>query len=71
MRLFSEQGYSETTVGEIAELAEVGERTFFVHFPTKEDVLFFDMLENWDELDRLIEAAPKNYRICPRSSVHS
>jgi AcrR family transcriptional regulator len=59
MQLFAEQGYAETSVAEIAELAEIGERTFFVHFPTKEDVLFFDMLENWDELCRLIRATPK------------
>jgi len=59
IRLFAEYGYAETTVAEIAALAEVGERTFFVHFPTKEDVLFFDMFENWDEFHRLIGAAPK------------
>ncbi|MFI7612119.1 TetR/AcrR family transcriptional regulator [Nonomuraea terrae] len=39
MRLFEQQGYDETTVAEIATAADVSTRTFFLHFPTKEDVL--------------------------------
>jgi AcrR family transcriptional regulator len=52
-RLFATQGYSETTITEIAEAAEVGRRTFFSYFPTKE-ILIFGALER--RLDRL-EAA--------------
>ena len=39
VRLFEQQGYERTTVAEIAEAADVSTRTFFLHFPAKEDVL--------------------------------
>jgi AcrR family transcriptional regulator len=38
--LFISQGYTETTVDQIAEAADVGRRTVFDHFPTKEAMLF-------------------------------
>lgn len=40
LRLFSERGYEETSVAEIAEAAGVAKGTFFNYFPTKEDLLF-------------------------------
>src|SRR5262249_50215517 len=40
--LFAEQGYEATSAVQIAEFAGVSVRTFFVHFPTKEHVLFGD-----------------------------
>lgn len=42
--LFVADGYQATTVAEIAEAAEVAERTVFAYFPTKEDILFSDHL---------------------------
>jgi AcrR family transcriptional regulator len=51
LRLFREQGYEETTISEIAEAAEVSESTFFRYFPTKEDVVLQDDLD-----DPLLEA---------------
>lgn len=39
IRLFEEQGYDNTTVAQIAAAAELSTRTFFLHFPAKEDVL--------------------------------
>src|ERR1700733_6618271 len=39
LQLFSEQGYDETTVAEIAERAGLTKSTFFRHFPDKRDVL--------------------------------
>jgi AcrR family transcriptional regulator len=44
LALFAERGYQATTVAEIADAAEVSERTVFAYFPTKEDILFSDHL---------------------------
>jgi AcrR family transcriptional regulator len=40
LQLFIDQGYAETTVDQIAEAADVGRRTVFDHFSTKEAMLF-------------------------------
>jgi AcrR family transcriptional regulator len=45
LRLFSKQGYEETTVEEIAAAAEISPSTFFNYFPTKEDVVLYDMYD--------------------------
>jgi len=42
LHLFSEQGYDETTVAQIAAAAGVSHMTFFRYFPTKEDVVVSD-----------------------------
>ena len=44
-RLFETKGFDETTTTEIAEAADVAQRTLFRHFPTKEAVLFGDMVD--------------------------
>lgn len=45
LQLFRRQGYAATTVEQIAEAAEVSPSTFFRYFPTKEDVVLYDMLD--------------------------
>jgi len=39
LHLFSEQGYDDTTVAQIADSAGLTKSTFFRHFPDKRDVL--------------------------------
>jgi AcrR family transcriptional regulator len=51
LRLFRRQGYTATTVEQIAAAAEVSPSTFFRYFPTKEDVVL------WDPTDLLVLAA--------------
>jgi AcrR family transcriptional regulator len=41
--LFERHGYDETTIADIAARADIGTRTVFSYFPTKEDLLFPDI----------------------------
>ncbi|WP_433432872.1 TetR/AcrR family transcriptional regulator [Nonomuraea sp. CA-141351] len=49
MRLFEQKGFDRTMVIEIAEAADVSERTFYLHFRTKEDVVIGTAQERLDE----------------------
>jgi AcrR family transcriptional regulator len=40
LELFERQGFKETTVSQITDAADVAASTFFLHFATKDDVVF-------------------------------
>lgn len=58
IRLFSERGYDATRAGDIAAAVGVSERTFFLHFPTKDRSVFPDHLERVAALRALLDATP-------------
>ena len=58
LELFSDHGYQATTVANIAEAADVSERTVFGYFPTKEDILFADHLALEQGLAEALEEQP-------------
>jgi AcrR family transcriptional regulator len=57
-RLFAEQGYDATTVKEIADAADVAERTFFRYFASKEDLLLPDLVSRFQAFERATAARP-------------
>lgn len=56
LRLFSEHGYAETSVEQIAAAAEVSPSTFFRYFPTKEEVVLAEFIDS--RLVELFRTAP-------------
>lgn len=57
-RLFAEQGFDETTTEHIAEAADVSQRTFFRHFPSKEAVLYGDTDDLRAQMRRALDVRP-------------
>jgi AcrR family transcriptional regulator len=58
LELYSERGYDQTTVAEIARRAGLTERTFFRHFADKREVLFAGSGPLQERLVRGIGEAP-------------
>jgi AcrR family transcriptional regulator len=59
---FSNKSYSETSVDEICELANVSKGAFFYHFPTKK-MLFLELLDGWLEslnqsMEEIVKSSP-------------
>ena len=57
-KLFATRGFDETTTEDIAEAANVSQRTFFRHFPSKEAALYGDMDELLVRFRAILDARP-------------
>jgi AcrR family transcriptional regulator len=58
MELFHERGFDEVTVAEVAEAADVSEKTVFNYFPSKEELVFHPRAEWREELFEKIRERP-------------
>ncbi|MFI6732287.1 TetR/AcrR family transcriptional regulator [Nonomuraea sp. NPDC050451] len=63
LRLFAEQGYEQTTVAQIAAAADVATKTFFNYFPTKEDVLFAEVMEYMEQMAGVVAEREPSDRV--------
>lgn len=59
-RLFAQQGFAATTVQQIADAADVSERTFFRYFESKEDLLLPDVVAMFEVVERAIRGRPRD-----------
>jgi AcrR family transcriptional regulator len=69
LELYSERGFAQTTVAEIAERAGLTERTFFRHFADKREVLFWGAGALQELLVETVAAAPDG--VAPIEAVAS
>jgi TetR/AcrR family transcriptional regulator, regulator of mycofactocin system len=60
MELFASKGFNETTVDEIVEAAGISQRSFFRYFPTKSDVLAYEIDGAGDVIVSAVEACPRD-----------
>lgn len=58
--LFASRGFDETTTNDIAEAADVSQRTLFRHFASKEAVLYGDMDDLIFELRDALASRPSD-----------
>lgn len=63
-RLFSQSGFDDVTVAQVARVADVSEPTVFNYFPTKEDLFFGGMVFFEEELLRAVRERPAGESVC-------
>lgn len=63
LRLFTQQGFEETTVDQIATAAGVSRRTFFRYFDSKVDVLWHEFDAEVETIRALLAAMPDDLPI--------
>ncbi|MEL7563379.1 MAG: TetR/AcrR family transcriptional regulator [Dehalobacterium sp.] len=62
VELFLQQGFDRTTVEQITEKADVAKGTFFNHFPSKIDVLFYLSEQRMTLMEDLLERKLKKIK---------
>jgi AcrR family transcriptional regulator len=63
MELFSERGFDEVTVAEVAEAADVSEKTVFNYFPAKEELVFHGGMARREELIEAVRKRPRSVSV--------
>jgi AcrR family transcriptional regulator len=63
LRLVAERGFSNVTIGDIAEAADVSERTFFNYFSSKEAAVVGEDTEASDRLRAVLASRPSDETI--------
>jgi AcrR family transcriptional regulator len=63
LKLFRKQGYVETTVEQIAATAEISPSTFFRYFPSKEDLVMYDPMD--DVFIAVFRKQPSSLKVIP------
>jgi AcrR family transcriptional regulator len=58
MELFTARGFDSVTVAEVAEAADVSEKTVFNYFPTKEELVFHGGVARREELIEAVRRRP-------------
>jgi len=72
LALFATQGYDATPVSEIASQSGVSDRTFFLHFPTKADVIIDLTSDRLDIFTRIVldcKAADPDFKVLEDSLI--
>ncbi|MFB9530740.1 TetR family transcriptional regulator [Nonomuraea roseola] len=67
--LFTERGFDEVTVDDIARVAGVSKRSFFRYFPAKEDAVFGGVQLMGDDIAEQLTGRPPGER--PWESLHA
>jgi AcrR family transcriptional regulator len=62
-RLFSERGFEQVSIAEIAREAEVSEQTVFNYFPTKEDLVYSGLTGFEEQLLAAIRERPAGHTV--------
>lgn len=57
--LFDRQGFQDTTIKQIADAADVSPRTVSAYFPVKEELVFCDHQDVFDQLEERLDQRPQ------------
>lgn len=60
LELFLVQGFKDTTIAQIAEAADIAASTFFLYFPSKEDLLFAGHSESAQRIIAELAGCPES-----------